>query len=111
MPTATSYVSSSTVTPTCWAVPSPSTDPYTHRAPGLRGQYSLVTSALKSAGSSSTGSPPCGRALELLLGPVAPEELPQAPSESVPTAARARARPRVRSAGAVIGILGVGRGP
>src|SRR4051812_21225946 len=108
MPAATSYVSSSTVTSTCWAVPSASTDSYTHLAPGCSGQNLLVTSTVKSAGSRVTFSLPCGRAGELLPASVVPEELPHPLSERVPTAARARARPR-HSARARTGGLRVGR--
>src|SRR5688572_19519426 len=89
MPRSTVYVSSSTVTSTRWTPPSPSVSSYTQRSPTSIGQYGLVISTLKSAGSSSTGSLPCGRGVPSApTVPEAPDDPPtQAVSDSTPTAA------------------------
>ena len=82
--------------------------------PGSIGQYSLSMSAVKSAGSSSTGSLPCGRAVASALGGAAVVGLPRpgATASGAPLeAAAARASVDVDSSlGVVLVGLVVGLG-
>src|SRR4249919_500408 len=60
MPFASFLVAVVATTTTSCVLPFSSTSRYVHRVPGFIGQYGLVMSALKFAGSSVTGSAPVG---------------------------------------------------